>query len=703
MTSRVVTAGKHLALDGAPFKVRGVTYGSFAPRLDGSLFPERFQIKEDLAAMSRLGLNTVRTYTLPPTDLLELAEENGLRVIVGLDYRDWRYEESPGRAAHRRVRDEARRAVDAALQACSGNATVLAIAVGNEVPGDVTRLHGPREVAEILSELVARVHAGDEDMLATYSNYPTTEYLEIAGQDLACFNVFLEEEERLKAYIGRLQVVTGDIPLMITELGLAATIHGEEAQAAALEWQLRAVDEGGCAGATVFSWTDEWAVDGKPVEGWGFGITDDDRNERSAVGVVKEWARRSMRDLREVWPTVTAVVCAYNQEKVLQRCLSSLVAVDYPGFEIIVCDDGSTDATAEISRRFPVRLLELPHSGLSVARNAGIQAATGEIVAFIDVDAACHPEWPYHLALSLEGEAVVATGGPNSPMPDAAFTERAVAQSPGGPIHVLITDDRAEHVPGCNMAFLKEALVQVDGFDPIYTAAGDDVDVCWKILDRGREIGFSPAAQVWHHRRDSVSGYLRQQRGYGRAERLLQSRHRHRFNRLGQARWSGFIYGGPRPLSGFLQPVVYHGYQGSAPYQGVVHRPSEHALGWAGALLPITVAVGLLGFPLAWLSLWSLVLPAALLLGLIAYAGTVAAGVHVNRTEPRPVALKLLAGALHVLQPLWRGVGPGATRQGESDGDSNGGNVVGGGSWPVADSASAHARSAEVRGPDRGA
>ena len=73
-----------------------------------------------------------------------------------------------------------------------------------------------------------------------------------------------------------------------------------------------------------------------------------------------------------------------------------------------------------------------------------------------------------------------------------------MARAPGGPVHVLIADERAEHLPGCNMAFRREVLEQLGGFDPVYMAAGDDVDLCWRVLDRGWDIGFHPAALVWH-------------------------------------------------------------------------------------------------------------------------------------------------------------------------------------------------------------
>ena len=291
--------------------------------------------------------------------------------------------------------------------------------------------------------------------------------------------------------------------------------------------QLQLVDEAGCAGATVFSWTDEWGVAGSPGGGLGFRDHDDRSGPKPAAEVVGEWARSAILDVRQTWPLVSVVVCAYNEQRTIERVPRVARGSTYPALEVLVCDDGSTDRTLELVRRFPFRVLELPHGGLSAARNAGLAAARGDIVAYLDADAMCHPDWPFHLAMSLEDEGVVATGGPNLPFADAGLVEHAVAASPGGPVEVLIRDDRAEHVPGCNMAFRAEELRAIGGFDVTYTSAGDDVDVCWKLLDRGGEIAFAPAAQVRHHRRRTVGAYLRQQRGYGRSERMVAAAHPH--------------------------------------------------------------------------------------------------------------------------------------------------------------------------------
>jgi glycosyltransferase involved in cell wall biosynthesis len=648
---RVRVAGKKFLVGGCPFRVRGVTYGSFLPRADGHPFPATTVVRDDFAAMRSLGLTTVRTYAVPPPDVLDAAEESGLRLLMGLHYDDWR---AGARTSWRTVADAGRRAVDEALEACTGRpGAVLGVVVGNEVPADLVRVEGIQRTSDLLSTLVAYVHEGDRDLLAAYANYPSTEYLDVEGADFLAFNVFLERLGDLQRYAAHLHVLAGNRPVVLSEVGLAAGIHGADRQAQFLAEQLAEVDASGAAGACVFSWTDEWGVAGEPVDGWGFGLTTEDRRPRPAVAAVRDWAHRDLRDLRLDWPTVSVVVCAYNEERYLPECLDSLLAVDYPRLEVIVCDDGSTDATPRIADQYPFRVLHLSHGGLSAARNAGLAAARGDIVAYLDADARCDADWPYHLALSME-DGAAATGGPNLPVPEAAFQERVVGASPGGPVEVLVADDRAEHVAGCNMAFRREVLTGLGGFDAAYTSAGDDVDVCWRLLDAGHEIAFAHAAQVWHHRRDTIGRYLRQQRNYGRSERMVSGRHAGRFNRLGQATWAGFLYCSPRLRWPWLRPLLYHGYFGTAPYQRVLaHRP-DVAMQMGAALLPLTAPLALCGLAASAWTPWALTLPALAGLVIAGFALVAASAVRPHHAEPHPLGFRILAGAMHAVQPFVR-------------------------------------------------
>lgn len=657
--SRVSTDGKLFSAAGERFSFHGVTYGTFRPRpADGARFPERDRLKLDFAAMREAGFTVVRTYTTPPDDLLELASDNGLRVLAGVHYEDWRYLVGASRRQHRDVARRARSQVAAAVEHLAERDEVLALCLGNEIPADVVRWIGPEVVAKVLSELADLTHDRDPELLVTYANYPTSEYLPLNFLDFSMFNVFLEHKHDFRRYLTRLQNLAGDRPLVLGELGLHAgsTPTGEREQAEVLDWQLECVLERGVAGACLFSWTDEWWVGESPVEGWHFGVTRADRSPRPSLAVASRWNQRSIADLPGAsWPSLSVVICAYNAAATLDECLRHACDLAYPELEVIVVDDGSSDDTAAIARRHPrARLVTIPHGGLATARNEGYRVANGDLVAYLDSDAYPAPEWPYYLALGLDGPSVAGTGGPNLPPPTDPPGAHQVAQAPGGPVHVLVSDDRAEHVPGCNMAFWKEALVRVGGFDPVFVAAGDDVDLCWRLLDSGLELGFHPAAYVWHHRRPGIRPYLRQQRGYGRSEALLEARHPDRFTASGTARWRGRIYGqGTSPH----RQRVYRGLYGSAAFQSVYRSPGHgwdlaHQLGVPAAIVALATT------PLA--ALWPIlaVVPMSAVLAL-----TVLAAVDIRRADPpfrlrrRRLRFRLGVALMHVLQPLVRAWG----------------------------------------------
>ncbi|HUR45489.1 MAG TPA: glycosyltransferase, partial [Candidatus Saccharimonadales bacterium] len=254
--------------------------------------------------------------------------------------------------------------------------------------------------------------------------------------------------------------------------------------------------------------------------------------------------------------------------KTLKTCLDSLQMLNYPDYEVILVDDGSLDASAQIASLYPnVRYFRQRNQGLSVARNTGISAATGEIVAFTDADCRADEDWLYFLIGDLLQSRFVAIGGHNLLPPEDSLAAAAVMVSPGGPAHVMLTDKLAEHIPGCNMAFYKWALEEIGNFDPIFMKAGDDVDICWRLQQRGHRIGFSSAGFVWHYRRSNVNAYLKQQAGYGEAEALLVRKHPEYFSFFGGSIWRGRIYS-PSRLGVLLgHPIIYHGLFGTAFFQ----------------------------------------------------------------------------------------------------------------------------------------
>ncbi|HEX5986605.1 MAG TPA: glycosyltransferase, partial [Nocardioides sp.] len=112
----------------------------------------------------------------------------------------------------------------------------------------------------------------------------------------------------------------------------------------------------------------------------------------SRLGSVKQWVRARVADsstTRE--PKLSIVVPVYNVEGYLEECLDSVLAQPYDDLEVVMVDDGSTDSSADIARRYAdahgsFRLVSQANAGLGAARNAGVEAARGEYLTFLDSD-----------------------------------------------------------------------------------------------------------------------------------------------------------------------------------------------------------------------------------------------------------------------------------------------------------------------------
>jgi GT2 family glycosyltransferase len=617
-------------------------------------------IERDFALMAAAGINAVRIpHTMPPRALLDLAAACGLHVMVGLSA-----EQYIGFLIDRR-RDAPDIAdlVRAKVRACAGHPALLCYALGNEIPAPMARWLGRRKVERYLERLYHVVKEADPDGLVTYVNYPTTEYLRLPFLDLLCFNVYLESQERFDAYLARLQNLAGDRPLVMSELGLDSLRNGEDVQARSLDWQVRTTFAAGCAGVFVFSWTDEWYRHENDVPDWLFGLTRADRLPKPALGAVREAFAEAPFAPGLPWPRVSVVVCTYNGARTIRDCLDALSRLDYPDYEVIVVDDGSSDATGVIARQYDCRLIQTENRGLANARNTGLAAATGEIIAYLDDDAYPDSDWLTYLAATFLRTGYAGVGGPNIAPPGDGPIAECVARAPGGPVHVLVTDREAEHIPGCNMAFRKSCLEAIGGFDPQFRTAGDDVDVCWRLQERGWTLGFHPAAMVWHHRRNSLRTYWRQQIGYGRAEAMLERKWPEKYNGPGHVRWAGRIYGsGLTHALGWRRPRVYHGVWGGAPFQSL-YQPAPSLLGSLPQMPEWHLMIASLATIAAFSEVWrpfKLAVPllAVAIVPPLAQAWLSAMRASFPDTPPAPwptrMRRRLLTALLHLAQPLAR-------------------------------------------------
>ncbi len=565
---RPIIAGKFLTNSGSKLWIKGVTYGTFRPGPSDECYPEPATAESDLSQMAANGFNALRTYTVPPRWLLDLAYGQRLRVMVGLPW-EQHVAFMEDRALARRIEERLR----AGVRACAGHPAILCYSIGNEIPSSIVRWHGRRAIERFLERLFRAAKEEDPDGLVTYVNYPTTEYLVLPFLDLACFNVYLESRDRLKAYLARLQNLVGERPLLLGEIGLDSRRHGEVEQARVLDWQIRTAFEAGCAGSFVFGWTDEWHRGGHDVEDWDFGLTLRDRRPKLALPIVRQAFAEVPFPRGRVCPRVSIVVCSLNGARTIRDCLEGLRGLEYPDYEVIVVDDGSTDSTAAIAAEYDCRVIRTENRGLGSARNTGLRAATGEFVAYLDDDAWPDPHWLRYLIETLRTTDHAGAGGPNVPPPGDGPIADCVANAPGGPVHVLLSDQVAEHIPGCNMAFRKRCLEAIGGFDVQFRTAGDDVDVCWRLQEKGWTLGFHPAALVWHHRRTSVRAYWRQQRDYGKAEALLERKWPGKYRPSGGLTWGGRIYCKALERALLIRPRIYQGQWGSAPFQSL-YRPA---------------------------------------------------------------------------------------------------------------------------------
>ena len=314
---RLSVAGKFLNAGQHKLYIRGVTYGPFRPDARGNEYGTVERVRADFRLMVRNGINTVRTYTVPPPWLIDEAQEHGLRLMIGIPWEQhvtFLDDRKQARSIVGRVRE--------AVRSMARAPGVFAYAVGNEIPAPIVRWHGRNRVEAFLEDLYDAAKQADPQALVTYVNYPTTEYLQLPFLDFSCFNVYLERQEQLHAYLAHLQNLVGERPLLMAEIGLDSQRNCVYGQARSLQMQLGTVFEAGCAGAFVFAWTDEWHRGGYDVDDWDFGLIDRTGASKPALHVVRQEFTKAPVAVSHTAPLISVIVCVYNGRDTLDFCLT---------------------------------------------------------------------------------------------------------------------------------------------------------------------------------------------------------------------------------------------------------------------------------------------------------------------------------------------------------------------------------------------
>lgn len=225
-------------------------------------------------------------------------------------------------------------------------------------------------------------------------------------------------------------------------------------------------------------------------------------------------------------PTVSIVVPAHNAQATIDDCVRSLLQLKPPdgGFEIVVVDNDSTDATLRFLKQYEnrIRILHESIRGSSAARNLGIARARGKIVAFTDADCTVDSEWLVNLIPPLAEPSVGASGGRILSRKSSNWIERfgEVMHDHRRAIEVY----RRPTIIGMNFATRRAILEEVGLFD-IGLIRGQDTDLGWRIHGAGYQIKYCPGAEVRHSNESTVSGLFFDGVDHGRSQALLRAKY----------------------------------------------------------------------------------------------------------------------------------------------------------------------------------
>lgn len=228
-------------------------------------------------------------------------------------------------------------------------------------------------------------------------------------------------------------------------------------------------------------------------------------------------------------PFVSVIVPVLNGEDTIKECVASLLSSSYPAErrEILVVDNGSKDRTAEIVRAYPVTLIREERPGASHARNRGVEAADGEVLAFTDADCSVSSGWLRELVRGFDDESVGGVEGETLAYPPVTPIERYQARIGSHTHQVRSSSVFAPFMPTANVAFRREVFDRIGAFDTRFPAAGgEDIDFSWRFLEQtGLKLLYAPKAVVLHRHRSTVGGFFSQYMRYGRAQTILLAKY----------------------------------------------------------------------------------------------------------------------------------------------------------------------------------
>ncbi|HET90390.1 MAG TPA: glycosyltransferase [Chloroflexi bacterium] len=215
--------------------------------------------------------------------------------------------------------------------------------------------------------------------------------------------------------------------------------------------------------------------------------------------------------------SISVIVPVYNGAETLPACLGALQAQTYPAdrYEVIVVDDGSTDATADVARGFGVQVISQPNAGPAAARNRGARAARGDVLLFTDADCAPTADWIARMAAPFADPTVAGVKGVYRTR-QREWVARFVQAEYEDKYDRMRGLERIDFVDTYSAGYRRDLFLAAGGFDDSFpTASVEDQEFSFGLAEAGHKLVLAPQAQVFHLHDRTLGEYVRRKFGIG--------------------------------------------------------------------------------------------------------------------------------------------------------------------------------------------
>jgi len=217
-------------------------------------------------------------------------------------------------------------------------------------------------------------------------------------------------------------------------------------------------------------------------------------------------------------PKISVIIPTYNDEKDIDKCLSTLKNQIFKDYEIIIVDGHSKDRTVEIAKKYGVKIVYENIGTRGGACNIGAKKARGKIIVFTDADAYFPKDWLKKIWKEFEKDKdLIALGGNDIIDDNKSFFEKSVFQIDLAKKENILTDNAYKRIRGCNSSYKRNIFLNEKGFNP-KLASIEETEFHYRLAKKGYKMKFNPKIIIYHRRRRDFRGLFKQffRNGMGR-------------------------------------------------------------------------------------------------------------------------------------------------------------------------------------------